>query len=55
MKDEFQIAIVGGGICGVTLALGLLARGVDVRIYEKAKSFGEIELESPSPRMQDGP
>ena len=37
-----DVAIVGGGIAGVTLALGLLARNVNVKIYERGRSFREI-------------
>jgi salicylate hydroxylase len=36
-----QIAIVGGGISGVTLAIALIRRGVDVHVYEQAAKFGE--------------
>lgn len=31
-----QIAIVGGGICGLSLALNLKARGIECRVYERA-------------------
>ena len=31
-----NIAIVGGGICGLSLALNLRQRGIDCRIYERA-------------------
>jgi 2-polyprenyl-6-methoxyphenol hydroxylase-like FAD-dependent oxidoreductase len=30
------IAIVGGGICGLSLALNLHARGIPCRVYEAA-------------------
>ncbi|KUJ08794.1 salicylate hydroxylase [Mollisia scopiformis] len=36
------LAIVGGGIAGVTLALGLVARGIPCKIYEQGHSFAEI-------------
>lgn len=36
------IAIIGGGIGGVSLAIGLAARNVPFHIYESAPSFGEI-------------
>ncbi|TVY90612.1 FAD-dependent monooxygenase [Lachnellula willkommii] len=36
------IAIVGGGIAGVTLALGLTARGIPCKIYEQGHGFAEI-------------
>ncbi|RAK99952.1 putative salicylate hydroxylase [Aspergillus ibericus CBS 121593] len=41
---EFTVAIVGGGIGGLTLVAGLLRRGVPVRIYESAPAFKEIGL-----------
>ncbi|CAI6338777.1 unnamed protein product [Periconia digitata] len=41
-RKPFDIAIVGGGISGLTLAIGLLERGVPVTIYEAASRFGEI-------------
>ena len=36
------IAIVGGGICGLTLALSLHARGIACRIYEAAPELKEL-------------
>lgn len=41
-QKPFTIAIVGGGIGGVALAIGLAARGVPFHVYESAPSFGEI-------------
>lgn len=41
-RKTFEIAIVGGGIAGLTLALALYHRGVPVKIYERAPRFGEI-------------
>lgn len=38
----FEIAIVGGGIAGLSLAIALLNRNVPVKIYEQAPKFGEI-------------
>lgn len=43
-KKQFTVAIVGGGVGGLTLALGLLRRNVSVKIYEAAAAFGEIGL-----------
>jgi salicylate hydroxylase len=37
-----RIAVVGGGIGGLSAALHLLQAGFDVRIYEQAPSIGEI-------------
>jgi salicylate hydroxylase len=39
---KFEIAIVGGGIAGLTLAIALHKRSVPVTIYEQAPKFGEI-------------
>ncbi|KAK8202207.1 hypothetical protein M8818_005734 [Zalaria obscura] len=37
-----HIAVIGGGISGVVLALALLRRNITVTIYEQASHFGEI-------------
>jgi 5-methylphenazine-1-carboxylate 1-monooxygenase len=37
-----EIAIVGGGICGLTLALALHARGIACRVYERAPEVREL-------------
>jgi salicylate hydroxylase len=36
------IAIVGGGLCGLALAIGLVKHGVNVRIFEAAPAFSEV-------------
>ncbi|KAK4161385.1 salicylate hydroxylase [Cladorrhinum sp. PSN259] len=42
-KDEpLNVAIIGAGIAGITLALGLLRRKIPFTIYERAPSFREI-------------
>ncbi|KAJ6520385.1 hypothetical protein C8R45DRAFT_806773 [Mycena sanguinolenta] len=41
-SKDFTIAIVGGGIAGLTLGIALHERGIPVHIYEKAHHFGEI-------------
>lgn len=41
-EKPFDVAIVGGGIVGLILALGLIRRGVPVKIYEQSNSFHEI-------------
>ncbi len=41
-EKAIEIAIIGGGIAGVTLALGLLSRNINVRVYERGRSFREI-------------
>ncbi|KAL8989475.1 MAG: hypothetical protein Q9169_008354 [Polycauliona sp. 2 TL-2023] len=40
--NRLDVSIIGGGIAGVTLALGLLARGVRTTVYERSASFREI-------------
>ncbi|KAF3002085.1 hypothetical protein E8E13_009597 [Curvularia kusanoi] len=39
---QFPIAIVGGGLGGLALAVGLLKHGINVHIYEAAEAFSEI-------------
>lgn len=39
---DFEIAIVGGGIAGLTLALALHNRGIPLTLYERSAKFGEI-------------
>jgi salicylate hydroxylase len=41
-QERLSVAIVGGGIIGLTLALGLLKRNIDVVVYEQARSLREI-------------
>jgi salicylate hydroxylase len=38
----FNVAIIGGGIAGLTLAIALHHRKIPVTIYEQAAKFGEI-------------
>src|SRR6266481_7730816 len=37
-----MIAIVGGGICGLSLALNLHARGITAQVYESAPEVKEL-------------
>ena len=41
-SQSVDVAIVGGGIIGLVLALGLLKRDIKVKIYEQSRSFREI-------------
>jgi len=41
-KTPVSLAIVGGGIAGLSLAITLLQYDVDLTIYEAAPHFGEI-------------
>lgn len=37
-----EVAVIGGGIVGIVLALGLIHRGMRVKVYERANDFHEI-------------
>jgi 2-polyprenyl-6-methoxyphenol hydroxylase-like FAD-dependent oxidoreductase len=37
-----EILIVGGGICGLTLALNLHKRGIPCRVFERAPEMKEL-------------
>ncbi|KAE9983142.1 hypothetical protein BLS_004542 [Venturia inaequalis] len=41
-NKPFNIAVIGGGIAGLTLTLALLKKRVPVTLYEAASKFGEI-------------
>ncbi|KAF5655134.1 hypothetical protein F25303_816 [Fusarium sp. NRRL 25303] len=41
-QKGFQIAIIGGGIAGIVLAISLLKRNIPCKIYEKAQAFTDI-------------
>src|SRR5512142_612277 len=41
-SKELSLAIVGGGIGGLTAALSLLQAGVDVHVYERARTISEV-------------
>jgi salicylate hydroxylase len=40
--STLPIAIVGGGLCGLALAIGLVKHGVNVHIFESAPAFSEV-------------
>lgn len=42
VPSPFSVALVGGGITGITLTIALLKRGINVKIYEQAREFSEI-------------
>ena len=42
MTKANSIAVIGGGIGGLTAALALLTRGLDVEVYEQATRLGEV-------------
>jgi salicylate hydroxylase len=39
---ERKVIVIGGGIGGLTTALALLKRGIDVEVYEQASRLGEV-------------
>ncbi|GKT64957.1 salicylate hydroxylase [Colletotrichum tofieldiae] len=41
-KKNFEVAIIGGGIAGIILAISLTKRNVPCIIYEKAHAFTEL-------------
>lgn len=41
-SQGLQVAIIGGGVTGMTLALGLEARGISYTLYERHPEFREI-------------
>ncbi|KAH9900636.1 salicylate 1-monooxygenase sala [Xylariomycetidae sp. FL2044] len=41
-KKDFEIAIIGGGITGATLAISLLKHNIPVQVYEQGHAFSEI-------------
>lgn len=41
-QKPYNVAIIGGGIAGLTLAIALLQHNIPITIYESAHKFGEI-------------
>jgi salicylate hydroxylase len=41
-SKHFSVAVIGGGIAGVTLTISLLARNIDVHLYERDADFEEV-------------
>jgi 2-polyprenyl-6-methoxyphenol hydroxylase-like FAD-dependent oxidoreductase len=37
-----DVAIIGGGICGLSLVLHLRQRGIASRVYERAQNIKEL-------------
>jgi salicylate hydroxylase len=46
-----KIAIAGGGTGGLSAALALLKRGVDVDVYEQAQELREVGLSRQAQRV----
>jgi len=40
--NDRKVIVIGGGIGGLTTALALLSRGIDVDVYEQAPRLGEV-------------
>lgn len=38
-QRDFNVAIVGGGVCGLTCAIALLQKGINVEIFDAAVRF----------------
>jgi len=65
-QKPFSIAIIGGGIAGLTLTIGLLRLKIPITLYESASQFGEIgagvgfdpaavfAMEAIDPRIKEG-
>jgi len=47
---NIKVAIVGGGIGGLTTAISLLQAGFDVRVYEQSRLLSEVGAASTSGR-----
>lgn len=41
-RDVLRVAVVGGGIAGLATANALVARGIEVTVYEQAPELGEV-------------
>ena len=41
-NESIDVAIVGGGMVGVVLAVGLIGQGIKVKVYEQSRGFREI-------------
>lgn len=41
-EDPLHVAIIGGGLCGLALAIALTRRGISYTVYEARASFTEI-------------
>ncbi|KAJ3542736.1 hypothetical protein NM208_g3935 [Fusarium decemcellulare] len=53
-RKPFEVAIIGGGIAGITLAISLLKRNIPCTIYERAQTFSEVGAGlGVSPNAQD--
>jgi salicylate hydroxylase len=42
LHSDISVAIIGGGLGGLTAALSLLQAGFDVHVYERATALREV-------------
>ena len=42
VESDRKVVVIGGGIGGLTTALALLSRGIDVDVFEQAPRLGEV-------------
>lgn len=42
MSGQLRVAIVGGGIGGLSAAAFLIRQGIEVKVYEKSRTLGEV-------------
>ncbi|KAF9554206.1 salicylate hydroxylase [Agrocybe pediades] len=42
MSKDFDVAIVGGGMCGLACAIGLAKSGIKVAVFEAAAAFEQV-------------
>ena len=47
MKRKLRIALVGGGLGGLTAALALARNGFETHVFEQASELREVGAESP--------
>ncbi|TFY82399.1 hypothetical protein EWM64_g1611 [Hericium alpestre] len=41
-QKDFSVAVVGGGVCGLLTAIGLIRAGIKIEIFEAASKYGEV-------------
>ncbi|EKM61814.1 uncharacterized protein PHACADRAFT_24951 [Phanerochaete carnosa HHB-10118-sp] len=51
MPSKLRVAVVGGGVCGMTCSVALLKEGVDTHVYEAGARLGEVEAGIPVVRI----
>src|ERR1051325_10402782 len=42
VESDRKVVVIGGGIGGLTTALALLSRGIDVDVFEQAPRLGDV-------------